>query len=76
MKTNILEAIFALAVMVAAGYGVNKSMQHDADLSDMALSNVEALANWEEGSPCGGPKTYGECESLNSVNCKDLSGCQ
>ncbi len=48
MKKKFLGAIFALAVMVATGYGVNKSMQHDADLSDMALSNVEALA-WFEG---------------------------
>ncbi len=44
MKKKLFGAIFALAVMVATGYGVNKRMQHDADLSDMALSNVEALA--------------------------------
>ncbi len=43
MKKKLLGAIFALAVMVAAGYGVNKSMQHDADLSDMALSNVDPM---------------------------------
>ncbi len=49
IKKKLLGAIFALAVMVAAGYGVNKSMSNDADLSDMALSNVEALAWWESG---------------------------
>ncbi len=31
MKAKILGGIFALAVMVAAGYGVNKSMSNDAD---------------------------------------------
>ena len=44
MKTKILRGIFALAVMVAAGYGVNRSMQKDTDFSEMALKNVEALA--------------------------------
>ena len=44
MKTTILGGIFALAVMVAAGYGVNRSMQKDTDFSEMALKNVEALA--------------------------------
>ena len=48
MKTKILGGIFAFAVMVAIGYGVNRSMENDADLSDVALSNVEALA-WFEG---------------------------
>ncbi len=46
--------------MVAAGYGVNKSMQHDADLSEMALSNVEALAYGEIyiGVPCMNTNPY------------------
>lgn len=48
MKTKILRGVFALAVTVATGYGVNQSMQKDTDLSEMALSNVEALA-WFEG---------------------------
>jgi len=47
MKTKILGGIFTLAVMVVLGYGVNKSVQNNADLSDMALSNVEALASGE-----------------------------
>ena len=44
MKTKILGGIFALAVMVATGYGVNRSMQKDTDLSEMAIKNIEALA--------------------------------
>ena len=49
MKTKILGGIFALAVMVATGYGVNRSMEKEADLPEMALKNVEALADNEIG---------------------------
>ena len=48
MKTKILRGVFALAVTVATGYGVNQSMQKDTDLSEMALSNVEALGQYLE----------------------------
>ncbi|KUK58392.1 MAG: hypothetical protein XD81_1134 [Bacteroidetes bacterium 38_7] len=50
MKKKILSGIFALALLGATGYGVNQSLKSDADLSDLALMNVEALANGE-GSP-------------------------
>jgi len=49
MKKKILSGIFALALLITAGYGVSKSMNGDADLSVLALSNVEALANGESG---------------------------
>jgi len=49
----------------------------NADLNDLALSNVEALADAESGDPCGGPKNDGGmCESKNTVNCKDNYGCR
>jgi hypothetical protein len=76
MKKKILSGIFALALLIATGYGVSKSVKSEANLSDLALTNVEALASGENGTPCGGPKTFGECESRNQVNCKDMSGCQ
>ena len=44
MKKKVLSGLFALALLVATGYGVNQSMKSDADLSDLALANVEALA--------------------------------
>ena len=49
MKTKILGGIFTLVVMVAVSYGVDKSksMRNDVNLSDMTLSNVEALASGE-----------------------------
>lgn len=76
MKKKVLSGLFALTLLVATGYGVNQSVKNNTSLSDLALMNVEALAQDEAGTPCGGPKTYGDCESRNQVNCKDLSGCQ
>ena len=43
MEKKILSGIFALALLITAGYGVNKSVNSNADLSLLALSNVEAL---------------------------------
>ena len=62
MKTKLLGGIFALAVMVATGYGVNRSMQKDTDLSEMAIKNIEALAAGNVSGDCRttkeGTKTY------------------
>ncbi|WP_019541471.1 NVEALA domain-containing protein [Proteiniphilum acetatigenes] len=51
MKKKILSGIFALALLAATGYGVNQSVNSNANLSDLALNNVEALANGEVGFP-------------------------
>ena len=50
MKKVLLSSIFAVALIGTVGYGVNKSMKSDANLSDLALANVEALANGENGN--------------------------
>lgn len=47
MKKVLLSSIFAVALIATIGFGVNKSMNSDANLSDLALSNVEALAQGE-----------------------------
>ncbi len=44
MKKTIISGVFALALLVTAGYGVNKSMNGNVNLSDLELLNVEALA--------------------------------
>jgi hypothetical protein len=54
-KKVLLSGLFALALLATAGYGVNKSMKSDVDLSDLALANVEALAQSENG---GGNRPY------------------
>lgn len=47
MKKKIISSVFALALLATAGWGVNKSMNSNANLSDLALANVEALAFYE-----------------------------
>ncbi len=48
-KKTILSSIFAIALVAVAGMGINKSVNNDANLSDLALANVEALAQTETG---------------------------
>lgn len=57
MKKKLLSGIFALVLLVATGFGVSQTMKSNSSLSDMALMNVEALANNESG----GGKYY-ECQ--------------
>lgn len=64
MKKIILSSIFALALLATAGWGVNKSMGNDANLSDLAMSNVEALADGESG---------GENTCYNTITTKEAS---
>ena len=52
MRKKVFSGIFALALLATAGWGVNKSMSNDAGLSDLALSNVEALADGEGSDFC------------------------
>ncbi|MDR1369350.1 MAG: NVEALA domain-containing protein [Dysgonamonadaceae bacterium] len=77
LPEKAIMTIFAVAVIaVAAGLNVMQGRSEIA-LSDVALANVEALAE-EGGSPCGGPKSSytGMCEAQNTINCKDTYGCQ
>ena len=55
MKKILLSALFAFALLATAGYRVNESMKNDAIFSDLTLSNVEALADGENGGSysCG-----------------------
>lgn len=76
MKKLSLKVAVVVAFVAVAGYGVYSSQKSNTTMSELALANVEALAGSEGATPCGGPKTYGTCQSTNTVNCKDLSGCQ
>ena len=51
MKKRVLSGLLALALLATAGLGVQKSMKSDANLSDLALANVEALADAEFPRP-------------------------
>lgn len=68
MKKKILSGIFALALLATTGYGVNQSVKNNADLSGLALSNVEALANGESSDcPNGCLDAPGLCYCRGSL---------
>ncbi len=46
MKKVFFTGVFALALVAIVGYGINKN-QNVEQLSDLALQNVEALAQFE-----------------------------
>ena len=50
-KKKIYSGAFALALLVAATVGVQESKKNDVLLNDLALVNVEALANGEIDFP-------------------------
>ena len=56
-RLKVLSGLFALAMLVAAGYGVKTSMNDDVQLSDLARANIEALAKWEDPGSGGNTVT-------------------
>ena len=63
MGKKILSGLFALALLATAGYGGQKSLKSNAGLNDLALANVEALADGEINPDCpnGCVKGAGGC---------------
>ena len=45
MKKKFYAALLAVAVIAFTGYNVYQSQKADASLFDLAMANVEALAN-------------------------------
>lgn len=69
MMKKILSVVFTLALLATAGFGVQKRLKSDANLSDLALSNVEALARNENDEKMVGYK----CKNPNDgVGCGDI----
>ena len=56
MKKNISKMIVIAVVAICAGIGVYQAQQTNIKMSDLALSNIEALANNDEIDP---NKAYG-----------------
>lgn len=53
MNKKVLRCAVAVVVVAAAGYGAYQAQAKDTALSEIALANVEALANnEEEGNEC------------------------
>ena len=59
MKKKYYAALLAVVVTAFTGYNVYQSQKADASLSDLAMANVEALANGEQenGITCIGEGT-------------------
>ena len=61
MKTRIIKATLAVAFIAVAGYTAYNS-QKEVELSDLAMENVEALADEEwTGSNCWWVSRYTIC---------------
>jgi hypothetical protein len=73
MNKKVLSGIFALALLVAAGYGVNQKVKSNANLSDLALANVEALAQGESGGNKG--TLYGNSAGNTYCCCPGSRDC-
>lgn len=69
MKKHIARVFFTLVLIGITGYNVYNSLK-PAEMSDIALANIEALASGEDGSiGCGGNPTYIPNEALRTANC-------
>jgi len=73
MKKKIFSVAIVAAIALGAGWNVMQS-ENDMKLSDLALSNVEALANNEEtgGGHCVSvccQTDYSHCASVLSTHC-------
>lgn len=74
MRKKNLSGLFALTLLITTGYGVQKSMKNDVGLSDLALANVEALADNESGE--GQRITcYNNLEGFQGAPMEDKTWC-
>ncbi|MBR6590027.1 MAG: hypothetical protein IKK67_06115 [Bacteroidaceae bacterium] len=70
MKKKILSATFVVAMMAVAGYNVYMS-QAKADMSELALANLEALAGVENGPSYTGLRVYSAENGDTCLNCPE-----
>lgn len=71
-KKAILSSVFAIALVAVAGMGISKSVNHNANLSDLALANVEALAQSEAGCIYRPGQNDGHCTTNGTVYLKNF----
>lgn len=77
MKKKLFLGIGVLVGVVALVVTVTKVNLNFDKGSGLQLSNIEAYASDSEGGKwkCYGPKDMGVCKCQNTVECKDLFGC-
>ena len=69
---KVIKLAFVAAFVAVAGYGVYANQTSDA-MSDLALANVEALANSREGTGNGLIYLKGEQGTGGCINCPESS---
>lgn len=69
--------VAAVAVAAIAGYNLYTAQNKDVELSDIALANVEALAQYEGGNTCSASATcYGiDGRVTGTVSCTGTTTC-
>lgn len=74
MKKFILGGMAAIVIVLTA-ISVNLYSQPSSSAGN---ANASALSDSASPEPCGGPKseTTANCKAENTINCKDLTGCQ
>ncbi len=78
-KKKLFSGLFALALLATTAVGVAESKKSEANMSDLAIANVEALANGESGGGLGCHKAAYEWDNdwwedtKTFIKCK--SGC-
>lgn len=88
MNKNIVKATFVVAIAIIAGYNVYTSQQK-VEMSDLAMSNVEALANgesdchntngykdWDTESWFGNKKEFYDCCNVLRSGYSPSGNCQ
>ena len=68
MKKKLLSGLFALALLATTAVGVVESRKSEAGLSDLAMANVEALADGESGGSYDYPGGRKECVRVTKGN--------
>ena len=68
MKKKIVSVVFVAAIAIAAGYTMKQNAEKN-DLSDIALANVEALANGESGG-LPAEEIIKNCRYRDGHNCR------
>lgn len=66
---KLLSAVFAMAIIFASSYHCAEQTRHP--LSDIALTNIEALANGSESTSHGKYQSMGYCWGVLTYMCVD-----
>lgn len=77
MYKKMIGMIFVALVGLSAGYNIYDSEKQDALLSDLAIENIEALADGGEGGgTIGGPYYWSKLHDCPGIGTGDYRACE